>query len=165
MRGNVRTVCFAAIVLAWPLLGYAGQKADLVVIKKSESRLYLQRNGKPFASFEVVFGGKREGHKMRKGDKRTPEGRYVLDLKNSKSTFYRAIRISYPNAQDRVAARARGVHPGGLIMIHGQKNGLGWMAPVAQLFDWTDGCVALSNSDMDKVWDAIEVGTPIEIYP
>jgi len=165
MRGIVGTVCLVTVVLAWPLLGHAGQKADLVVVKKSESRLYLQRDGKPFASFEVVFGGKIEGHKKWKGDRRTPEGRYILDAKNSKSNFYRAIRISYPNAQDRAAAKALGVNPGGLVMIHGQKNGKGWLAPVMQLFNWTDGCVALSNADMDKVWEAVEVGTPIEIYP
>lgn len=161
----MKTAYFVVMMMAWPLLGYAAQKADLVVVKKSEARLYLQRDGKPFASFAVSFGRTPDGHKTRKGDKRTPEGRYILDAKNPKSGFYKAIRISYPNAQDRETAKAQGVKPGGLILIHGQKNGLGWMAPVSELFNWTDGCVALSNQDMDQVWQAVEVGTPIEIYP
>lgn len=143
----------------------AGPKADLVVVKKSESRLYLQHDGKSFASFKVAFGGEPEGHKEREGDERTPEGRYVLDSKNANSAFYKAIHVSYPNARDVANAKAKGVQPGGLIMIHGQKNGWGWAAPVAQLFDWTDGCIALKNKDMDVVWGAVDEGTPIEIDP
>ena len=102
---------------------------------------------------------------MQQGDERTPEGRYVLDAKNSGSAFYRAIHVSYPDARDLAAARARGVEPGGQIMIHGQKNGFGWLAPLTQLFNWTDGCIALSNADMDSVWAAVDAGTPIQIDP
>lgn len=141
------------------------EKADLVIVSKTESRLYLQRAGKRFASFDVAFGGSPRGHKQQEGDERTPEGKYVLDWKNPNSAYYKAIRISYPNAQDLAAAKARGVPAGGQIMIHGQRNGLGWLAPIAQLFQWTDGCIALSNTDMDAVWNAVDAGTPIEISP
>jgi murein L,D-transpeptidase YafK len=141
------------------------ERADLVIVSKSESRLYLERAGKRFASFKVAFGGDPHGHKLQEGDERTPEGEYVLDSKNPSSGYYKAIHISYPNAQDRAAAKVRGVSPGGQVMIHGQKNGLGWLAPIAQLFDWTDGCIALSNDDMKAVWKAVDVGTPIEINP
>jgi len=141
------------------------EKADLVIVSKAESRLYLQRAGKRFASFNVVFGGNPRGHKQQEGDERTPEGHYVLDWKNPSSRYYKAIHISYPSAQDLSSAKARGVRPGGQIMIHGQRNGLAWLAPIAQLFDWTDGCVALSNTDMDAVWNAVDAGTPIEIKP
>jgi murein L,D-transpeptidase YafK len=141
------------------------EKADLVIVSKAESRLYLERAGKRFASFEVAFGGNPRGHKQQEGDERTPEGKYVLDSKNPNSRYYKAVHISYPNAQDRASAQARGVRPGGLVMIHGQKNGFGWLSPITQLFDWTDGCIALSNADMETVWQAIAVGTPIEIHP
>lgn len=156
--------CVLLVVLFLPAVVFA-QKADLVVVRKSGSRLYLEHGGKTFASFQVSFGSQPKGHKQREGDERTPEGRYVLDAKNAKSAFYRSIHISYPNAQDVASAKARGVKPGGQIMIHGQKNGFGWLAPVTQRFNWTDGCVGLSNNDMDAVWSAVDVGTAVQIYP
>jgi hypothetical protein len=143
----------------------SAEKADRVLVKKSESRLYLQRDGKTFASFKVAFGAEPTGHKQQEGDERTPEGRYVLDSKNDKSTFYKSIHISYPSAQDAAAAKARGVDAGGLIMVHGQKNGFGWLAPVMQWFNWTDGCIAVTNNEMDTIWNAVDAGTPIEIQP
>jgi murein L,D-transpeptidase YafK len=160
----VKTLLLFMALLCWSCLA-AAEKADLVVVSKSESRLYLERAGKRFASFKVAFGGDSKGHKRREGDERTPEGRYMLDSKNPNSAFYKSIHISYPNAADRAAAKSRGVSPGGDVMIHGQKNGWGWLAPISQLFDWTDGCVALRNSDMEKVWNAVDIGTPIEIQP
>ncbi|HKE92739.1 MAG TPA: L,D-transpeptidase family protein [Povalibacter sp.] len=160
-----RQLLLATALIAASLVAAAEPKADLVVVKKSESRLYLQRHGKSFASFKVAFGAAPQGPKMQQGDERTPEGRYVLDAKNSGSAFYRAIHVSYPDARDLAAARARGVEPGGQIMIHGQKNGFGWLAPLTQLFNWTDGCIALSNADMDSVWAAVDAGTPIQIDP
>lgn len=143
----------------------AAQKADLVVVRKSVARLYLESGGKSFASFRASFGSQPEGHKQQEGDERTPEGRYVLDSNNANSDFHRSIHISYPNAQDVASAQKRGAKPGGQIMVHGQKNGFGWLASVAQWFNWTDGCVGLSNRDMDAVWSAVDAGTPIEIYP
>ena len=141
------------------------QKADAVLVIKSEKRLYLMNKGKPFASLPVTFGGQPEGHKQERGDQRTPEGYYTLDYKNASSRFYKSIHISYPNLQDRTNAARLGVDPGGDIMIHGQTNGWGWASPIVQLFSWTDGCIALSNSDMDRVWAAVDAGTPIEIRP
>src|SRR5262245_35358161 len=93
------------------------QKADLVVVRKSESRLYLEKDGKTFASFRASFGSEPKGHKQQEGDERTPEGRYVLDSKNVGSGFYRSIHISYPNAQDVASAQERRVKPGWQIMI------------------------------------------------
>jgi murein L,D-transpeptidase YafK len=159
-KGTVLT-----ILLGVAATSTAAEKADRVVVKKSEARLYLERDGKAFASFKAAFGARPEGHKQQEGDERTPEGRYVLDSKNAKSSYYKAIHISYPNAHDTASAKAHGVAPGGLIMVHGQKNGFGWLAPLAQRFNWTDGCIGVSNADMDTVWRAVEVGTPIEILP
>ena len=141
------------------------QMADLVLVVKSVSRLYLIRAGEEFDSFKVAFGANPKGHKQQQGDERTPEGRYILDYKNSNSSFYKSIHISYPNAQDRKNARKRGVDPGGDIMIHGQLNGYEGFSAIAQLFNWTNGCIAVKNHEMDIVWRAVKVGTPIEIRP
>ena len=141
------------------------QKADSVLVVKSERRLYLMKNGESFASYKVTFGGEPEGHKQAQGDQKTPEGNYMLGYKNTNSKYYKSIHISYPNKNDIENAKRLGVHPGGDIMIHGQLNGWEWAAPVVQLFSWTDGCIALSNSDMDLLWNAVKPGTPIEITP
>ena len=153
----------AGVFIASPLL--AQEKADLVRVVKSERRLYLMKDGKEIDSFRATFGTNPKGHKQRQGDERTPEGRYTLTHKNLNSSFYKSIHISYPNPQDREKARNMGVDPGGDIMIHGQKNGVEWLTPLSQLFNWTNGCVALTNANMDRVWDSVDPGTPIEIDP
>jgi murein L,D-transpeptidase YafK len=145
--------------------GVTAQKADAVLVIKSEGKLYLMSKGVPFATLSVTFGAEPTGHKQQQGDERTPEGHYILDYKNPNSKFYKSIHISYPNRKDRANARRLGVDPGGEIMIHGQANGWGWAAPVVQFFGWTDGCIALSNGNMDRVWKAVDPGTPIEIRP
>jgi murein L,D-transpeptidase YafK len=143
----------------------AGLKAERVVVDKSESRLYLIRDEEPFASFRVSFGGDPNGHKVREGDQKTPEGWYVLDYKVQDSQFHRSIHVSYPNPRDIENARELGVEPGGQIMIHGQPNGWRWLGPFSQFVDWTDGCIALTDNNMDKVWAAVDPGTPIHIKP
>lgn len=139
--------------------------ADSVLVVKSERRLYLLAEGEVFAEYPATFGAQPEGHKEREGDERTPEGHYMLDWKNQHSAFYKSIHVDYPNAEDRAAAAIRGEDPGGQIMIHGQRNGYGWLAPIARFFNWTDGCIALSDSDMDEVWRSVRANTPIEIRP
>lgn len=138
---------------------------DLVRVLKSEHKLQLVSAGKVVNEFHVALGGNPKGHKKQEGDERTPEGQYVLDYKNENSSFYRAIHISYPNTKDTELAMSMGVSPGGQVMIHGQKNGFGWLSSVMQRFNWTDGCVALSNQDMDIVWQKVRTGTPIELFP
>jgi murein L,D-transpeptidase YafK len=165
MKVTCNIISAALAIFLFSGLAYSDQTVDSVLVVKSESRLYLMREGKELASFKVAFGSNPEGHKQQQGDERTPEGRYVLDYKNPNSNYYRSIHISYPNAQDRQTARKRGVNPGGDIMIHGQANGYGGFSTIVQLFNWTNGCIALSNPDMDVVWDAVKPGTPIEIRP
>ena len=165
MKNTIQVLLLVFFTLFYADAGLSREKADLVVVVKSEYKLYLIREGRLFASFPVVFGPNPKGHKQQQGDNRTPEGDYVLDYKNPNSKYYRSIHISYPNAQDRENARKRGVSPGGDIMIHGQPNGWGKFSLVTQLFNWTNGCIALSNSDMDAVWDAVDPGTPIQIRP
>jgi murein L,D-transpeptidase YafK len=140
-------------------------KADRVLVIKSERRLYLVRDNKIVAGYSVALGAQPVGHKVFEGDGRTPEGLYVLDRKQTASRFYRAIHISYPSGFDLAEAMKYGGRPGGLLMIHGQpsneSNGHHQYRPR----DWTAGCIAVSNADMDEIWRATDEGTPIEIMP
>lgn len=145
------------------LTGCTTTKADKVVVDKSQSKLYVMKKGKPLKEYKVAFGSNPVGHKEREGDGKTPEGKYTLDYKNSKSKFYKSIHISYPNAYDIAKANALGVSPGGDIMIHGQRNGYEAFAAIRQKFNWTEGCIALTNKEMEEVWHLVEAGTPIEI--
>ena len=160
-------IFFLACVLTalLPGVSIATEKADLVMVDKSKRQLHLLKKGEIFATFPVTFGADTKGHKQQRGDGRTPEGRYTLDWKNSNSGYYKSIHISYPDAADKAAAAKAGRDPGDNIMLHGQKNGYEWLESLARFVNWTDGCIALSNSDMDKVWDKIDPGTPIEIRP
>jgi murein L,D-transpeptidase YafK len=161
----MRYLAFALLMLA-PLLSTAAiQKADEVVVYKSQSLMQLKRNGRVLKSYKVVFGENPRGHKVRQGDERTPEGRYTLDWKNPKSRFYRSIHISYPNAQDKARARRLGVNPGGDIMIHGIKPQWKGMESYLTKMNWTDGCIAVTNREMDEIWAMVDTPTPISIYP
>ena len=136
-----------------------------VRVDKSERRMELLGKGMVLRTYSVALGGNPIGHKQREGDERTPEGRYVLDWRNPKSALHQSIHISYPNDEDKARPRKAGVSPGGDIMIHGQPNGYGWWAWVLQMFDWTDGCIAVTDAEMEEIWDMVADGTPIEINP
>jgi murein L,D-transpeptidase YafK len=157
-----RTAIFALLVLSCGAT-LAGETVDSVLVDKSDAKLYLLKDGRAVAEYSVSFGAHPKGHKQQAGDERTPEGHYILDFKKSDSAFYKAIHISYPNDADRQAAAQRGVDPGGDIMIHGQRNWIGWLSFITQRFNWTDGCIAVTNSDMDEIWQRVPVNTPIEI--
>jgi murein L,D-transpeptidase YafK len=141
------------------------EKADRVVVLKSERKLVLMQGDRVLDVFTVALGRYAKGHKQREGDQRTPEGVYTLDEKMTRSNFYRAIHISYPNAQDMARAQRNGHRPGGLILIHGLPNGWGERELGHPKFDWTDGCIAVTNREMDRVWARVDPGTPIEIFP
>jgi murein L,D-transpeptidase YafK len=144
---------------------FAIEKADRVEVVKSTKTLSLFKGDNLIERYSVVFGGNPVGPKQQDGDKRTPEGVYVLDFKKADSAFHKAIHISYPNEHDVEYSRKRGVSPGGAIMVHGQKNGFGWASFLTQQFNWTNGCIALSNKNMESVWEAVDAGTLIEIKP
>jgi murein L,D-transpeptidase YafK len=144
---------------------WAAPAVELVRVLKSERKLQLISGGKIRNEFNVALGSNPKGPKQQEGDGRTPEGKYTLNYKKKNSGYFRAIHISYPNRADRKSAKARGVKPGGDIMIHGQKRMLGWMSPISQQFDWTKGCIALSDEDMEVVWKMVREGTKIEILP
>ena len=130
----------------------AQEKADFVLVEKSKNLLTLFKNRMSSGTCHVVFGRNPVGHKQQEGDNKTPEGSYTLDSKNVNSAYYKSIHISYPNAKDIANAKAKGVSPGGAIMIHGQKNGFGWAAAATQKTNWKLGCIALKNEDMEIIW-------------
>ncbi len=140
-------------------------QADLVVATKSERKLVLMKSGKILKTYSVALGGSPTGAKERQGDHRTPEGTYLLDSRNAKSRFYKSIHISYPNAEDRAHAARLGVSPGGDVFIHGLPNGYGSIGAAHRLYNWTDGCIAVTNSEMDEIWALVPNGTRIEIKP
>lgn len=154
-----------AVLLLMPPRVSGQDKADRVLVDKSEYRMWLFKNDQVIAEYPVRFGGNPQGHKQQQGDQRTPEGHYVLDYRNPNSRYHRSIHISYPDRQDRTAASRRGVSPGGDIFIHGQPNGWGFAGLVLQQFNWTDGCIAVTNDAMDEIWNTVPNGTPIEIRP
>jgi len=136
-----------------------------VVVHKAERRLELMRGGEVLRSYKVALGLVPEGHKERAGDFRTPEGRYLLTRRNARSDFFLSIQVSYPNDSDMRKARKNGWDPGGSIMIHGMPNRLKRDPNYYSERDWTDGCIAVSNSDMVEIWLLTHDNTPIDILP
>ena len=162
LRLSVITVLACSIFLAGqtptPLV-------DRVVVYKKERKLVLLAQGKEVKSYKVALGTEPLGPKTRQGDHRTPEGVYVLDSRNAQSHYYKAFHISYPNAHDVAAAKALGLSPGGDIMLHGLPKQYAFVGKAQSLHDWTDGCIAVSDEEMDEIWRLVHVGTPIEIKP
>jgi murein L,D-transpeptidase YafK len=157
---------FVALLLASTLASAATPiRADRILILKSERKLQLLNSGKVLRTYKVALGPNPKGHKEREGDGRTPEGVYVIDYRNGKSQFYRALHVSYPNAADRAAARKRGVSPGGMIMIHGLGKQYGWLGSAHTARDWTLGCIAVTNEEINDIWNLVADGTPVEIRP
>jgi murein L,D-transpeptidase YafK len=139
--------------------------ADRVIVRKAERQLLLIRGDAVLRSFKVALGLSPEGHKIREGDFRTPEGSYTLEERNPDSDFFLSIRVSYPNTLDVRRSRARGVDPGGAIMIHGQPNNPTRSPEYYRRTDWTNGCIAVSNSDMVDIWLMTRRNLPIQILP
>lgn len=137
--------------------------ADRVVIKKGERLLHLMKGGQVLKSYKIALGRSPKGHKVQLGDYKTPEGEYVIDWRNPNSKFHLSMHISYPNQKDIEKARRLGVTPGGAIMIHGLPNGLGWIKEMHRIVDWTQGCIAVTNEEMEEIWKYVPDGTPIRI--
>jgi len=139
--------------------------ADRVVVEKGARKLHLMIDGKPFRTYRIALGIRPVGDKEEEGDFRTPEGTYLLDARNPNSEYFLSIHISYPDGQDFRQARERGLDPGGAIMIHGQPNNPTRSETYYHTQDWTNGCIAVSNSDMIDIWLMTADNTPIEIRP
>lgn len=141
------------------------EKADKVLIEKGARRLTLLANSKPLKVYSVALGSSPVGNKEREGDGRTPEGVYTIDFHKPDSDYHRALHISYPSAEDQVRAAKAGVGPGGDIMIHGLPNGFGALGAAHRLRDWTAGCIALTDDEIDELYAAVVDDTPVEIRP
>jgi murein L,D-transpeptidase YafK len=138
-------------------------KIDRIVIEKSKRTLSLMDGTKTLKTYKVALGGQPVGPKDRQGDHKTPEGIYSVDAKNPNSQFYKALHISYANQADRANARKLGVSPGGDVEIHGLGSKWEWLGAKHRLTDWTDGCIALTNEEIDEIYPLIKVGTPIPV--
>lgn len=139
--------------------------ADHIIVRKSLRRLYLMHGDKVLRSYPIELGLSPVGQKERSGDFRTPEGQYHLTRRNPRSDYFLSIQVSYPNKADLARARRHGWNAGGSIMIHGLPNHLGRPPQYYEHFDWTDGCIAVSDSDMLEIWLMTRYGTPIDILP
>ena len=161
----VYTLAMARLDLVTPPeMAASHLQADLIHVDKSERVMALMRDGETIATYEISVGTAGDsGHKQREGDERTPEGRYEIDWRNDGSFAYLSLHISYPNAADIAAAQLAGDDPGGFIMIHGIANGWGWVGNLHRKWDWTDGCIAVTNAEMREIWSLVPNGTPIEI--
>jgi murein L,D-transpeptidase YafK len=139
--------------------------ADHILVRKADRRLFLMRQDQVLRSFSIHLGLQPQGRKEFEGDYRTPEGRYFLGNRNSNSRFFLAIQVTYPSPQDEAHARHMGRRPGGAIMIHGLPSNPGKPVDYYNRADWTDGCIAVSNSDMVEIWLMTKSGLPIDIEP
>jgi murein L,D-transpeptidase YafK len=168
---KTRTVWLALLVLLCvPGWGQdrspaATKKADRIVVVKSTRTMTLMSGGQVLKSYKVALGRQPIGAKQRTGDHKTPEGLYVVQFKVPNSRFHRGLYISYPNAADRKRARKMGVNPGGSIEIHGLGDKYDWIGAMHRQMDWTDGCIAVTNEEIDEIWPLVAAGTPVEIRP
>ena len=140
-------------------------RVDRIVIEKSKRTLTLMSDSKALKTYIVALGGQPAGAKDRQGDHKTPEGTYSVDAKNPNSQFHKALHISYPSQADRANARKLRVSPGGDVEIHGLGAKWGWIGAKHRLTDWTDGCIAVTNEEIDEIYPLISVGTTVEIRP
>jgi tetratricopeptide (TPR) repeat protein len=138
---------------------------DKVLIEKKNRRLTLFSKGEAIKSYKIALGGNPVGPKERQGDNRTPEGIYTIVSRNRHSKYHLSLRISYPNKKDKKRAKELGVSPGGDIMIHGIKNGLSWAGGFHTDIDWTEGCIAVANKEMEEIARLVPNGTRVEIRP
>jgi murein L,D-transpeptidase YafK len=163
--GVLAAIAAVAALLYWPGLPLpSGAKVDRLVVDKEQHLLLAYSHHRLLKTYRVSLGPA-SGPKKREGDLRTPEGRYSIDKHNGASAFYMSLHISYPTFADAERARSHGYSPGGAIMIHGLPNGHGWVGRAHLLTDWTAGCIALTDGEIEELYHAVPDGTPIEILP
>ena len=136
-----------------------------MLVLKAPRRMLLLRGDRVLREYRVALGRNPDGPKRHHLDRRTPEGRYTIDRRSQDSRYYRALHLSYPNDRDRDFARLAGVDPGGGVMIHGVPDGERWVGAAQRFYDWTNGCIAVTDDEMDEIWELVDDGTPIEIRP
>ncbi len=142
-----------------------GIKADKIIVEKSKRRLHLMSKGKQIKKYKISLGRTPKGHKEKQGDGKTPEGTYIIDYRNSKSICHLSLHISYPDAEDKLNAKRLGVSPGGDITIHGLAGKWRWLGRLHRFSDWTEGCIAVTNKEIEEIWKLVPNGATIEIKP
>ena len=155
----------AAVVFIFRPQNLTPRKADTILVEKGARRLTLLSGSRELKDYHIALGFSPIGPKGREGDGRTPEGIYSIDFHKPDSAFHRALHVSYPSAQDSARAAEAGVSPGGDIMIHGLPNGLGALGAAYRSRDWTAGCIAVTDPEIDEIYSSVDDGTPIEILP
>ncbi len=140
-------------------------QADKIVIVKSARTMTLLSGANVLKTYKVALGTVPVGPKRVEGDHKTPEGNYLIDAKNAHSQFHLSLHISYPSAADQQRARSAGARPGGAIMIHGLAKSFAFLGPLHRQTDWTDGCIAVTNAEIEEIWNLVPVGTRVEIQP
>jgi murein L,D-transpeptidase YafK len=164
----MRILHHAASLLLLLTLAFAAayeDRADKLVVNKAKRELLLYGKGRLLRSYKIALGRAPVGPKLRKGDGKTPEGAYIISGRNGASAYHKSLRISYPNAADRERARRQRLDPGGDIMIHGLPNGQGYVGAAHRMIDWTDGCIAVTDSEIEEIWRLVPNGTRIQINP
>jgi murein L,D-transpeptidase YafK len=165
MMKTILSVLFVFLCSLSSLASASIIHADKVVVIKKKRLLLLVKDGEILREYRVAIGRNPVGTKIRQGDDKTPEGEYILDRRNPRSKFHRSIHISYPNSDDIVRAQKRGVSPGSDIEIHGLPRNYEDVGELHTVTDWTKGCIAVTNSEIDEIWSFVPDGTPIEIRP
>ncbi len=143
----------------------ANTQINKLIVYKSNRQLLAYSNGQLFKTYKISLGRQPIGHKAFEGDKKTPEGLYFINDKNPNSGYYKNLGISYPNKDDIETAKRLGQPPGGDIKIHGLRNKTGFIGKFHRWHDWTLGCIAVTNEEIDELYRAVKIGTPIEIRP
>ena len=167
-KGNENNILQQQIkALEQKVFDFAIQKrsVDKILIEKKERRLMLISKGEVLKSYKIALGASSIGPKERKGDNKTPEGTYVIESKNKNSHYHQCLRISYPNERDKKRAKELGVSPGGDIMIHGIKKDFSWVGDSHAEVDWTKGCVAVTDEEIEEIYKLAPIGTIVEIWP
>lgn len=138
---------------------------DKILIEKEKRKMSLFLKGRLIKAYDIALGFEPVGHKQQEGDGKTPEGTYSISYKNPASQFHKALKISYPNKKDQQNASKLGVSPGDFIMIHGLGKTFGWLGKAHIYKDWTLGCVAVTNEEIDEIYKLTPIGTTVEIRP
>ena len=165
MRRDRRIQLLVFLIVAIRCVAATPTQADKIVILKSARSMTLLSGGKVLKSYKVALGSVPVGPKLVEGDHKTPEGDYIIDAKNAHSQFHLSLHISYPSAADQQRARSIGARPGGAIMIHGLARPFAYLGPLHRQTDWTDGCIAVTNAEIEEIWRLVPVGTRVEIRP
>jgi len=162
----LKTLLFSlSILLVFNNISFSQDVADLIVVIKSKRVMFLMKEGKIIKAYRIALGKNPEGKKTIQGDGKTPEGRYYIVGRNPNSNFYKSLKISYPNEFDYERALKLGANPGGDIAIHGLSKKVEFLGKYHIIDDWTEGCIAVTNEEMDEIWNLVPDGIPIEILP